>query len=75
LECGLTDVDNTGAHAELVDKETIKNVTGAFPRLKWSGCFTQTIRDEIAQKPWAHTTVIDKFEEHVLGNTVMEPYE
>jgi len=68
-------LDNIGANSALVHEDTIKAVTGRYPRLKWTSCFSQTILDEIRQKPWAHTTVIDDFEGKVLENKVMEPFE
>jgi len=67
--------DNVGLNPEYVSKETIENVTKEYPRLKWSGCFASTIREEIGEKPWSHTTVIDRFAEQVEGNKLMEPYE
>jgi cyanamide hydratase len=59
----------------MVHKQTIENVTRAYPRQKWSGCFAATIHEEIGLKPWSHTTVIDRFAEQVEGNKLMEPYE
>jgi cyanamide hydratase len=59
----------------MVHKETIENVTREYPRMKWSGCFAATIKEEIGAKPWSHTTVIDRFAEQVEGNKLMEPYE
>ncbi|OQD89913.1 hypothetical protein PENANT_c002G00712 [Penicillium antarcticum] len=48
--------DNTGAYADLVHADTIK--------------------DEIELKPWAHSTALgEEFEQKVLGNRLMEPYE
>jgi cyanamide hydratase len=54
---------------------TIENVTKAYPRLKWSGCFAATIGEETGLKPWAHTTVIDRFAEMVEGNELMAPFD
>ncbi|KAK2801001.1 hypothetical protein FQN51_005565 [Onygenales sp. PD_10] len=69
--------DNTGAHKELVHPSTIEDVSANFPRLKWSGCFAATIRQELALKPWAHTTALgeEDFPAKVLGNTLMQKYE
>ncbi|KAL5349440.1 hypothetical protein ACLOAV_005732 [Pseudogymnoascus australis] len=69
--------DNVGKNAELVHPQTIVNITNAYPRLKWSQCFAHTIRQELELKPWAHTTHLGKkeFEEGVLGNKLMEPFE
>lgn len=76
---GLTrrDADNVGKNEELVHPQTIVNVTNAYPRLKWSQCFAHTIRQELELKPWAHTTHLGEkeFEEGVLGNKLMEPFE
>ncbi|KFZ11728.1 hypothetical protein V502_07430 [Pseudogymnoascus sp. VKM F-4520 (FW-2644)] len=69
--------DNVGKNEELVHPKTIVNVTNAYPRLKWSQCFAHTIRQELELKPWAHTTHLGEkeFEEGVLGNKLMEPFE
>ncbi|KAJ5771011.1 uncharacterized protein N7511_003062 [Penicillium nucicola] len=68
--------DNTGAYADLVHADTIKDVCAHFPRMRWSGCFAATVQEEIGLKPWAHSTALgEDFEEKVLGNQLMEPYE
>lgn len=67
--------DNMGMNSQLVHKETIESVVKAYPRKGWSGCFAQTIRKEVGQKPWCHTTVIDGFAEGVESNKLMEPYD
>ncbi|KAJ5883725.1 urea hydro-lyase/cyanamide hydratase [Penicillium subrubescens] len=69
--------DNTGAYADLVHPETIKDVSAHFPRLHWSDCFAATIHRENGLKPWAHTTALgeEEFPAKVLGNKLMEPYE
>ncbi|KAF2144208.1 uncharacterized protein K452DRAFT_223529 [Aplosporella prunicola CBS 121167] len=67
--------DNMGDFKELVHPDTIKNVVEKYPRNGWSGCFGKTIREEIALKPWAHSTAIDNFAEMVEGNELMKPYE
>jgi cyanamide hydratase len=66
-----------GGHKELVHPDTIKNVTDAFPRNKWSSCFAATVRKENSLKPWAHTTALGEkeFPEGVLNNKLMEPYD
>ncbi|KAF1817055.1 putative urea hydro-lyase/cyanamide hydratase [Eremomyces bilateralis CBS 781.70] len=68
-------VDNVGENADLVHPDTIKAVTTAYPRNKWSGCFAETVRKEISKKPWSHSTVIENFAETVEGNKLMEPYD
>ena len=56
-------------------KSTIENVTRAWPRLGWSGCFSKVIREEVGRKPWCHTTSLgDAFLEGVNGNEVMNGY-
>jgi len=67
--------DNVGINPQLIATETIESVTALFPRNKWSGCFAATLREEVGLKPWSHTTAIEGFEEAVLGNTLMEPFE
>jgi cyanamide hydratase len=69
--------DNMGGHPELVAKETIEDVTKAFPRKKWSGCFARTIRKENGLKPWAHTTHLGEqdFPVGVENNEYMAPWD
>jgi cyanamide hydratase len=68
-------IDNMGWQPYLVSEEVIKQVVEQHPRLKWSGCFSKTINEEIGAKPWCHTTAIEGFAEAVAGNEVMKPYE
>ncbi|KAH8150955.1 uncharacterized protein LAJ45_05138 [Morchella importuna] len=69
--------DNMGINPELVHRGTIDDVVAAYPRLRWSSCFSATIREENRQKPWAHTTALgeDDFPDGVLNNQLMERYE
>ncbi|OJD35158.1 cyanamide hydratase [Diplodia corticola] len=67
--------DNAGHHKELVHPDTIKDVVKKYPRNGWSGCFAETIRQEIDLKPWAHSTAIDRFAEMVENNALMKEYE
>jgi cyanamide hydratase len=69
--------DNMGSHKELVARETIDNVTKAFPRKKWSSCFAATMRQENATKPWAHTTSLGEqdFPVGVENNYYMAPWD
>lgn len=69
--------DNVGKNAELVHHNTIVNITKAYPRMRWSQCFAHTIKKELELKPWAHTSHLGEkeFEEGVLGNKLMEPFE
>ncbi|KUL91228.1 hypothetical protein ZTR_01706 [Talaromyces verruculosus] len=68
--------DNTGAYADLVHQDTIEAVLTAFPRLKWSSCFVETIHRENGLKPWAHSTVLgEEFPARIMGNKLMAPYE
>ncbi|KAL9090063.1 MAG: hypothetical protein Q9159_002231 [Coniocarpon cinnabarinum] len=69
--------DNMGGHSELVHEETIKSVVAAHPRLGWSKCFHDTIREENGLKPWAHTTALgeEDFPNGVLNNKLMAPYD
>jgi cyanamide hydratase len=60
---------------DLVHKDTIVSVTEAYPRMKWSGCFASTIREEVEAKPWCHSTHIEGFAEKVEGNGLMAPFE
>ncbi|KAH9827278.1 Cyanamide hydratase [Teratosphaeria destructans] len=70
-----TEFDNMGWQPYLVHEEVIKQVVQHHPRLGWSGCFSRTIREEVAVKPWCHTTALEGFAEAVEGNEVMAPYD
>jgi cyanamide hydratase len=70
-----TEFDNMGWQPHLVSKEVIKQVVQQHPRMGWSGCFSRTINEEIAEKPWCHTTALEGFAEAVAGNEVMKLYE
>ena len=69
--------DNMGGHSQLVHEDTIKSVVAQWPRLGWSKCFHDTIREENSLKPWAHTTALgsDAFPNGVLRNPLMAPYD
>jgi cyanamide hydratase len=47
-----TEFDNMGFQPHLVHGDVIKQVVEQHPRLKWSSCFSKTIRAELAEKPW-----------------------
>lgn len=70
-------LDNMGGHKDLVHMDTIKDVTGHYPRNKWSSCFAATIRKENGLKPWAHTTALGEhdFPNGVENNKLMESYD
>ena len=70
-----TQFDNMGDYAGLVNEGTIGNVVKKYPREGWSGCFAGTVREEIALKPWAHSTAIERFAEMVEGNELMREYD
>ncbi|KAM4064594.1 HD domain-containing protein [Hirsutella rhossiliensis] len=73
--------DNVGAHptvdnfAEILHKDTREDVVRSFDRRGWLGCFASTILREVELKPWCHSTHIPDFEQHILGNKLMKPYE
>lgn len=67
--------DNVGMNPDLVSTKTIQAVTARFPRNGWSGCFADTIVQEIGLKPWCHTTCIPDFAEKVKGNALMQAYD
>lgn len=64
-----------GYHPHLIDKQVIQEVVAEHPRLKWSSCFSKTIKAEVEEKPWCHTTVLPTFAEEVAGNELMAPYD
>ncbi|KAJ8061080.1 hypothetical protein OCU04_010157 [Sclerotinia nivalis] len=69
--------DNMGMNPQLVDEKTIENVVKEWPRLGWSKCFSHTIQQENALKPWAHTTHLGEkdFPNGVLENKLMEKWD
>ena len=68
--------DNMGYHPDYVHADTIKDVVKHYPRCNWSGCFSKKIREEVAVKPWCHTTAsTEKFPHDVENNSLMEPYD
>lgn len=68
-------LDNVGLNPELIATSTVKDVTAAFPRNRWSACFAAAMTKEMDVKPWSHTTANVGFIEAVLKNTLMEPYD
>ncbi|CAE6996166.1 hypothetical protein CFE70_000254 [Pyrenophora teres f. teres 0-1] len=70
-----TEFDNMGWQPYLVSTKVIEQVVKQLPRKGWSGCFAKTINEEIAQKPWCHTTALEGFAEAVAGNELMKRYE
>jgi cyanamide hydratase len=75
----LTATDNVGLRPELVHPDTVKEISGKFPRNKWTGCFANVVRDEIKLKPWSHTTSMGQSEDAIvsgiLANPVMAKYD
>ncbi|KAK4503597.1 hypothetical protein PRZ48_004512 [Zasmidium cellare] len=70
-----TEFDNMGYQPHLIHKDVISQVAKQHPRLNWSSCFSGTIKEEIAAKPWCHTTSLEGFAEAVEGNKLMHPYD
>lgn len=48
-----TVLDNAGLNAELVHRDTVQGVVGAWPREGWTGCFARVVRAEVEGKGWA----------------------
>lgn len=70
--------DNLGGNPGLVDAATtLADVNRAWPRAGWSGCFAAAVREEMARKPWAHSTRLgeDAFPDGVEGNALMRPFD
>ncbi|KAF2844428.1 putative cyanamide hydratase [Plenodomus tracheiphilus IPT5] len=71
-----TQYDNMGYRAGYIHADTIKDVIKHYPRKHWSKCFSKKIREEVAVKPWCHTTASEeKFPHDVEHNELMEPYD
>jgi cyanamide hydratase len=68
--------DNVSDRPELVHEKTRDAIIAKFPRLGWSKCFATAMREEVALKPWSHTTALGiKFPKDAEGNKLMAPYE
>lgn len=73
--------DNVGVYDGIedfgswVDEATRGNVNTAFPRQGWCSWFACTVRKEVANKPWCHTTHIHQFDKKMEANTLMKPWE
>lgn len=61
-------LDNIGAGAKLVSKDTIENVNKEYPRSGWSGCFKNTVEKEKLHKPYAMVSRIEGFEDAIDRN-------
>jgi len=61
-------LDNIGAGADLVHRDTIANVVREYPRPGWSGCFKRTVEKEKSVKPYTMVSRIEGFEEAIVGN-------
>ena len=61
-------MDNIGDGVEMVHRETIENVNGAYARKGWSGCFRGTVEREKGEKPYAMVSRIEGFEGLIEGN-------
>jgi len=69
--------DNAGQFGEYVHTETIESVNKEWPREKWLGCFAETVKKEMSEKPWCTTTRLgtEEFPRMILSNDLMKPYE
>jgi cyanamide hydratase len=61
-------LDNIGAGAELVDRQTIEAVCTEYPRKGWCGCFKGTVEEEKKLKPYAMVSRSEDFEEMLDKN-------
>lgn len=66
--------DNAGGNPEIIHEVTREEVVKLYPRDGWLGCFADTVKDEMRLKPWCHSTHIDGFIDHVLGNKLFAKY-
>ena len=44
--------DNVGANAKWIYPATEAEIVNAYPRLGWTKCFGDAMKDEVANKPW-----------------------
>ncbi|GJJ67692.1 cyanamide hydratase [Entomortierella parvispora] len=66
-------LDNIGAVAELVDRETISEICAAYPRKGWCGCFKKTVLEELSLKPYAMVSRIEGFDALIEKNATSGP--
>ncbi|KAM0546944.1 hypothetical protein ACHAPJ_010604 [Fusarium lateritium] len=73
--------DNVGVYEGIedfgswIDDTTRDNINKAFPRNRWCSWFACTVRKEVTNKPWCHTTHIPRFDKKMEANTLMKPWE
>ncbi|KIJ33773.1 hypothetical protein M422DRAFT_264231 [Sphaerobolus stellatus SS14] len=80
-----TIIDNVGLRANLIAPSLIEATIAAFPRIKWSSCFSSVIYKELTLKPWCHTSTFEvpnwvegipsNFATDVEKNTLMKKFE
>ncbi|RFN50633.1 cyanamide hydratase [Fusarium flagelliforme] len=73
--------DNVGAYEGIedfgswIDETTRDSINNLFPRHGWCSWFACTVRKEVSNKPWCHTTHIPQFDQQMEANTLMKPWE
>lgn len=67
--------DDISDFGSLIHETTRDSVNMAFPRLRWTNWFANTVREEISFKPWCHTTHIPDFDTKMEANTLQKPWE
>ena len=69
-------IDNLGLYKEYVHEDTVEDVSRYYPRCQWSKCFSGKLREEIALKPWCHSTALgENAPRDIENNALMEPYD
>ncbi|VTO87162.1 unnamed protein product [Fusarium graminearum] len=73
--------DNVGVYKSIkdfpnwIDDTTRGNINTAFPRHGWYSLFACTVRKEVGNKPWCHSTHIPQFDEKIEANSLMKSYD
>ncbi|CAG1975028.1 unnamed protein product [Fusarium graminearum] len=73
--------DNVGVYKGIkdfpnwIDDTTRGNINTAFPRHGWYSWFACTVRKEVGNKPWCHSTHIPQFDEKIEANSLMKSYD
>lgn len=73
--------DNVGEYegvanfGDLVHEDTRDSVNKAFPRKAWCSWFAGTVRSEVRNKPWCHTTHIPQFAKKIEENDLQKTWE
>ncbi|KAM0752519.1 cyanamide hydratase [Meredithblackwellia eburnea MCA 4105] len=69
--------DNIGSTPTWIHPTTASAIVEAYPRHGWTHCFGAAMQDEVAVKPWSHTSFfnVEKIWDKVEANPIAKPFE